>query len=497
MNLKKLYLLALILLTQQVLFGQMYDHTWFTGYDEFPGVPGYGHAQLLFEDSTVIVEQTTLAFNFESTVATMSDKNGNLLFYTNGCSIANRNHEVMPNGAGLNPGEISDLVCSSKGYIVPQGAMVLPDPGDSSRYYLFHMGASNDPVRKLQLGPLYYSIVDISLQNGMGDVVSKNNVLLDGDLGSFTAMRHGNRRDWWVIVPEFGNRTWHTFLLSPQGIEAQAPQNQSLVLPDCEKYMATAASPVGRHIANWGDCKLTVFRFNTCDGAIQDPLEFAAPDHWIPGGGLAFSSTGRYLYATSQNVLFRVDVLAWQVLDTMRFSFDPYNQSPYDVRGNTFHHLVNGPDDMIYGNIPSRAKHLHVIKSPDSYFKDDIDFQAQGVKLPVTGVRTLPHLPNYRFNLWFSNPPCDTLGITPTTQAWVGATPKVRPNPAQDILYLDLPTPEQVASVHLTDALGRVVYSSDQWMPSISLAQLPEGVYYLMIRQARGAVFSEKVVVRR
>jgi hypothetical protein len=74
---------------------------------------------------------------------------------------------------------------------------------------------------------------------------------------------------------------------------------------------------------------------------------------------------------------------------------------------------------------------------------------------------------------------------------------KVRPNPVQDILYLDLPTPEQVASVQLTDALGRRVYSSDQWRPSISVAHLPEGVYFLMIRQARGAVFSEKVVVRR
>jgi hypothetical protein len=51
--------------------------------------------------------------------------------------------------------------------------------------------------------------------------------------------------------------------------------------------------------------------------------------------------------------------------------------------------------------------------------------------------------------------------------------------------------------VQLTDALGRVVYSSNQWMPFISIAHLPEGVYVLLIRQARGAVFSEKVVVQR
>jgi hypothetical protein len=89
------------------------------------------------------------------------------------------------------------------------------------------------------------------------------------------------------------------------------------------------------------------------------------------------------------------------------------------------------------------------------------------------------------------------VGVTIGTSApgvWTG---RVWPNPAQDILYLDLPTQEHIASLQLTDALGRVVYSSDQMTPSISVAHLPEGVYYLMIRQARGAVFSEKVVVRR
>jgi hypothetical protein len=89
------------------------------------------------------------------------------------------------------------------------------------------------------------------------------------------------------------------------------------------------------------------------------------------------------------------------------------------------------------------------------------------------------------------------VGVTIGTSApgvWTG---RVWPNPAQDILYLDLPTQEHIASVQLTDALGRVVYSSNQWMPFISIAHLPEGVYVLLIRQARGAVFSEKVVVQR
>jgi hypothetical protein len=37
-------------------------------------------------------------------LACMSDKAGDLLFYTNNCTVFDKNHEVMENGEGLNPG---------------------------------------------------------------------------------------------------------------------------------------------------------------------------------------------------------------------------------------------------------------------------------------------------------------------------------------------------------------------------------------------------------
>jgi hypothetical protein len=154
--------------------------------------------------------------------------------------------------------------------------------------------------------------------------------------------------------------------------------------------------------------------------------------------------------------------------------------------------MQQAPDGNVYMSAQHREQYLPGL----ILYGDSFVYEQKMLGLPVQNVRTLPHFPNYRL-LDLPGSPCDTLGINPTTEAWVGAVPQIRPNPAQDILYLDLPTPEQVASVQLTDALGRVVYSSDQWRPSISVAHLPEGVYYLMIRQARGAVFSEKVVVRR
>jgi hypothetical protein len=58
--------------------------------------------------------------------ASICDANGNLLFYTNGQTIYNRNHTVMVNGDGLN-GHTSAF----------QGALIVPQPGSDSLFYVF------------------------------------------------------------------------------------------------------------------------------------------------------------------------------------------------------------------------------------------------------------------------------------------------------------------------------------------------------------------------
>lgn len=496
----KLFTLLIIIILPHNTFAQAFDRLWLTGYDEFPGVSDYGQAQVRFDNDTVLVEPANLAFNFESTVAVMSDSAGNLLFYTNGCAVANRNHQAMPNGSGLNPGAISDQVCPWKGYIVPQGAMILPDPASDKRFYLMHTGAAPDAVRKLRLGPLYYSEVNLALQNGLGDVVSKNNILLDGDLGAFTAVRHGNGRDWWIVAPEFGNRRWHTFLLSATGIEAQTPQPVALAGPDCEKFMGTAISRKGDKIANWGDCKITVLEFDRCTGVIGNPLELQAPTHWIPGGGVVFSSSGRYLYATSQNVLFRADLEASNPkLDTMRFSYDPFLKSPYDVPGNTFHYLTTGPDGNIYGNIPSRASHLHVLKNADGATIADLDFKARGLALPVKNVRTLPHLPNYRLYDWAGSP-CDTLGISVAVKSpeTTHCDVRISPNPAgQDTRVEVSGCPDMAGTVF--DAAGRRVadFFAGSGIVSLNLSDFLPGIYFIRLRIAGGEIVSKVLVISR
>lgn len=63
--------------------------------------------------------------------ASICDEEGNLLMYSNGCTVVDRNHEVMPNGRNLNNNDYFQMLGDScfLGYVGTQDIMILPDPG--------------------------------------------------------------------------------------------------------------------------------------------------------------------------------------------------------------------------------------------------------------------------------------------------------------------------------------------------------------------------------
>ena len=91
--------------------------------------------------------------------STIADENGNLLFYTNGVLVYNRNHELMPNGIGLK-GHVSSF----------QNSVIVPTPGNKNIYYVF----TTDAIENNGLNGYNYSIVDMTKDNGLGDVTTQN-----------------------------------------------------------------------------------------------------------------------------------------------------------------------------------------------------------------------------------------------------------------------------------------------------------------------------------
>jgi len=171
----------------------MGGHTWY-------GFP-YGISRYDFSSGSLNISYDSLTkMNFATTNGVIYDRNGNLQFATNGAWILNSANDTMVNGTGLSPSIYTSLYDTS-GLYLPQANLIIPHPGDSMKYYLFHETA-DDYGQTYCSYYLYYSIVDMTLDNGNGAVISKNNVILNDSLiaGRLTACKHANGRDWWIIL---------------------------------------------------------------------------------------------------------------------------------------------------------------------------------------------------------------------------------------------------------------------------------------------------------
>lgn len=139
-----------------------------------------------------------------------------LIFYTDGDTVYNRNHNPMPNGfdlAGecLNFGEPSNT----------QGALIVSQPGSDSIFYIFTTDCIEDSLAQ----GMRYSIVDMSLDNGNGDVILKNQFLLASSTEKLTATRHQNGCDIWILGHEYGTDAFNAFLLTNTGISTAVVSN--------------------------------------------------------------------------------------------------------------------------------------------------------------------------------------------------------------------------------------------------------------------------------
>lgn len=134
--------------------------------------------------------------------ASVAGDAGQLLFYTDGNFVINSHHDTMQNGAYLLPvpsmTNISSPTASSS-----QGALIVPMPGDTNKYYLLSITsdeyASFTPVSLA--GRFYYSIIDMTLDNGKGAVVpGQKGVLIDTNLTEMMVGIAGKCNNVWVLV---------------------------------------------------------------------------------------------------------------------------------------------------------------------------------------------------------------------------------------------------------------------------------------------------------
>lgn len=135
--------------------------------------------------------------------SSICDYNGDLLFYTDGMNVWNKNHIIMPNGSGLSGGSSST-----------QSSLIIKRPGFIDKYYIFTTAHEAGP------NGLRYSEVDMKLGCGTGDIGSNKDILITTPVcEKITAILHQNGRDFWIITRIHNTDEFHSYLLTSLGLE--------------------------------------------------------------------------------------------------------------------------------------------------------------------------------------------------------------------------------------------------------------------------------------
>ncbi len=441
--------------------------------------PNFAGMNLDFSSGSLNITTNQRPMRLNATNGEICDSLGNLLFYSNGIYVANANDDTMMNGSGLNPGSFTNNRFNY-GLTIPQANLVIPIPENPNQYYLFHETADDDGNTFASYF-LYYSIIDMNLDGGLGGIVQKNTVLLNDTLvaGRITSCKHANGRDWWIVVHQFRTNIMYRFLITPTGI--LGPWQQNLFTYRDNYFGQAIFSPQGDKFAYYDPfTDLDIYSFDRCSGNFYGQIHIDFNDS-AAGGGAAFSSSGRYLYVSSQNYIYQFDMQASNI-PASQVTIGVYDGFLSNGFVANFYLAALAPDNKIYITCGNSTTDIHVINFPDSVGAS-CDFCQHCVSLPAFNAATIPNHPNYFLGA-DGGTVCDSL---PTGLAFIKrATDEflLFPNPALNDIYITVGR-ENIEKVSLSNSFGQNIpiecdFKSINYL-HFDVSKFENGFYYIEI----------------
>ncbi len=259
--------------------------------------------------------------------ATVSDRNGELIFYTDGDKVFDKTHTQIDSGIGGDPTSA-------------QSALIVPVPGDETLYYIF----TTQAISGTSLFELRYSLFDLKLNTGKGALIQKNILLFAKSTEHITATAQ------WLIAHEYGNNTFRTYPITTLGIGepvySEIGSDHSFKVPEQgQGYMKIGPNNnLAVTLSTPGTSNLIeLFQFDNSTGRLSNyrKIDLKEPNGQVYG--VEFSPGGNKVFATvkgtpSPSVLFEY------FLDSLN---QPYFKQRIQQNGE-FGALQLGPDGQIY-----------------------------------------------------------------------------------------------------------------------------------------------------
>ncbi|PRX13628.1 gliding motility-associated-like protein [Nonlabens ulvanivorans] len=280
--------------------------------------------------------------------ASISDSNGNLLFYTDGITVFDRNHLIMQNGQGLRGNPSST-----------QSAIIIPKPQDPDIYYIFTVDTA---ATGGQDSGLHWYEVDMTANLNQGAVVSSitnPNNLISTCSEKITAINHGVNDEILVTaLAEFNGigtafDTFYTFTVSPTGVDPVPVKSQvATTINNGGRRGNLKISPDGQYMVscNMGTGSF-LYDYDQLTGIVSNERQLQFTGQNRSGYGVEFSPDSSLLYVTASNDTNSNDPAAHS---STLFQFDMTSPNPasstvvIDTRAGYRGSLQLGIDKKIY-----------------------------------------------------------------------------------------------------------------------------------------------------
>lgn len=361
---------------------QKENNVWYFGY----------HTGLDFNTTppTLLLDGQTETLEGSASIAHW--RTGELLFYTDRTRVWNREHRLMPNGDELMGGYNTSS----------QAALIIPFPLDTNKYFVI---TSDQGGYAWPNEGVHYSVVDMSRENGLGDVTTKNVLLFsDWTVEKLTAVPHANDCDVWVISQMFESNEYVARLIREDGVEPAIVSSFVGGTPnDIFELSGTqgclVSSPDGTRLA-YADAqgRIELLDFDRATGRVSNARRLQSGQ--ASAYGVAFSPDGTKLYATTfkPSSLLQFDVSSDDE-SSIRATRQIIADSPFE--GGS---IAPGPDGRLYV-VFAESPSIGVIASPNSL---DVACGYDDTQYILTGnIAATLGLPNI-VSFWVNKPmrPC-------------------------------------------------------------------------------------------
>jgi hypothetical protein len=204
------------------------------------------------------ITTTTSTVNHNEGTSCLSDASGQIRAYSDGINVYNRNDLIMSNGAGLTGTNSS-----------AQSAIIVQQPNVPNILYIFTLTNSG-------LGPLYYSVIDMNLNAGLGGVTAAKNVVLNAAFNMrecLSAVTTCSQDTVWIVTKRWQSANFYAYPLTVSGVGAAVISSAGYAggVSATDAIGTLAFHPDGNRLSvtYYGNGRAETYRFNKVTGQVQ------------------------------------------------------------------------------------------------------------------------------------------------------------------------------------------------------------------------------------